>query len=88
MEIAFDSAKNAINLEKHGISLADAAQIEWDSAFVTLDNRRDYGEQREVAIAYLRMRLYVVVYIDRENTRRIISLRKANKREIQHYAKT
>ncbi|MFJ3045582.1 BrnT family toxin [Herbaspirillum chlorophenolicum] len=88
MEITFDSAKNAINFEKHGISLADAVQIDWDTAFVTLDNRRDYGEQREVAIAYLGTRLYVVVYMDRENARRIISLRKANKREIQHYAQT
>lgn len=39
-----------------------------------------------VAIGYIGLRLYVVVYVDRNGTRRIISLRKANSREEKRYA--
>lgn len=38
------------------------------------------------AIAYIEDRLYYVVYVDRDNARRIISLRKANLREVKRYA--
>ncbi len=86
MEILFDPHKDAINKHKHGVSLADAAAIEWESALITLDDRIDYGEQREIAIAYIGLRLHVVVYVQRAFARRIISLRKANKREIDRYA--
>jgi uncharacterized DUF497 family protein len=40
------------------------------------------------AIAYFGERLYYVVYVDREEVRRIISLRKANLREVKRYAET
>ena len=53
---------------------------------IALDHRVDYGEQREIAIAYIGRRLHVVVYVQRSLARRIISLRKANKREIERYA--
>lgn len=50
--------------------------------------RRDYGEHRMVAIGYIGLRLYGVVYVDRDGRRRIISLRKANSREEARYAET
>jgi uncharacterized DUF497 family protein len=86
MDIAFDTNKDAANLEKHGISLAAAAMIEWDEALTWTDDRRNYGEARMCAIAYIGDRLYYVVYVDRLEARRIISLRKANLREIKQYA--
>lgn len=86
MEIAFDPNKNTANLEKHGVSLAAAASIEWDDALAWNDERHDYGEARMCAIAYIEDRLYYVVYVDRDNARRIISLRKANLREVKRYA--
>jgi uncharacterized DUF497 family protein len=46
----------------------------------------DYGEARMCAIAYISLRLYFVVYVDRANVRRVISLRKANLKEVQRYA--
>jgi len=46
MRIAFDPAKDAVNLAKHGLSLALAADLEWDSAMVWVDDRKDYGEAR------------------------------------------
>ncbi|VXC71190.1 BrnT family toxin [Massilia sp. 9I] len=86
MDIQFDTAKDQTNTEKHGVSLAAAAGIEWDDALVWSDERENYGEQRMCAIGYIGLRLFYVVYVDRENVRRIISLRKANNREIKRYA--
>jgi uncharacterized DUF497 family protein len=53
LRIVFDPAKDASNTVKHGISLAQAARIEWDDAVTWLDTRHDYGEARMCAIAYL-----------------------------------
>ena len=56
--------------------------------YETQDTRRDYGEARMIGFAYIGLRLCCVVYADRCEERRIISLRKANKREVTRYAKT
>lgn len=89
MNITFDTAKDAINQQKHGISLADAAYFEWDSSIAMADARRDYGEDRHIAFGYLHDRIYCVVFTDRANDeRRIISLRKANSREIRRHVET
>ena len=50
------------------------------------DTRRDYGEERMIALCAIGQRIYCVVYVDREDVRRIISLRKANYREVMDYA--
>ena len=86
MDILFDPAKDAANLAKHGLSLADAAQLEWDTLWARPDQRRDYGERRTVGFVYLGLRLCCVVYTERGEVRRIISLRKANAREVARYA--
>lgn len=88
MYIRFDSAKDAINLAKHGVSLGLAADMEWDSAVVWPDSRRAYGEPRQCGIGYIRIRLFFVAFVDRADGRRIISLRKANSREVRRYAET
>lgn len=85
MKVICDAAKDAINKEKHGVSLTDAALIDWDSALTWQDTRRDYGETRMIALAPIGERLYCAVYVDREDERRIISLRKANQREFDYY---
>jgi uncharacterized DUF497 family protein len=87
MEITFDLAKDVSNIAKHGISLADAIDMEWDTLYAVPDTRHVYGEDRMVGIAYIGLRLYAVVYVDRNEVRRIISLRKANRREESRYAK-
>ena len=86
VKIAFDPAKCASNITKHGVSLADAADIEWDTLWAKEDERGQYREVRMIGFAYIGLRLYCVVYTDRADTRRIISLRKANRRELKHYA--
>jgi len=82
MQITFDEAsKEALNKSKHGLSLSEAAKLEWDDALIWQDTRRDYGEVRMIALGAIGERLYCVVYVDREDARRIISLRKANNKE-------
>ncbi len=85
MKITFDPAKDATNLIKHGVSLFDAAHIDWDTLWAIADTRQDYGEVRMMGYALIKTRLHNVVFTDRVDERRIISLRKANKREVQNY---
>jgi uncharacterized DUF497 family protein len=49
------------------------------------DDRRDYGEVREIGFTVIGQRLYVVVFVQRGQTMRIVSLRKANSREVKAY---
>jgi len=85
MKVTCDAAKDIKNQEKHSVSLTEAASIDWDVALIWQDTRHDYGENRMVALAPIGERLYCVVYVDREDDRRIISLRKANQREFDYY---
>jgi uncharacterized DUF497 family protein len=87
MDIEFDPAKGEINRLKHGVTLDLAARMEWDTAITWPDTRQDYGEDRQCGIGYIGLRLYFVGFVDRDPKRRIISLRKANKREENRYAK-
>ncbi len=86
MQITFDPTKDAANLAKHGVSLAMASEFEWDTLECKPDTRRDYGELRMIGYAFAGSRLYCVVFADRAGVRRIISLRKANSREVSDYA--
>ena len=85
MEVAFDATKDASNRAKHGVSLAEAGRLDWDRTLVKPDARADYGEPRQIGYGPIGRRLYCVVFVDRGDTRRIISLRKANNREIDRY---
>ena len=85
MRIDFDPAKEASNLEKHGVSLALAVELDWDAALVWIDDRQEYGELRMIALAPKTGILYYVAFVDRGTIRRIISLRRANRREVKHY---
>lgn len=85
VQITFDPDKDRTNQQKHGVSLADAIDIDWDTAIEEQDDREDYGEDRYRAFGAIGDRLYCVVYVDREDGRRIISLRKANAREVKSY---
>ena len=85
MRIEFDPVKDASNQLKHGVSLAMAAELDWDAAWVWLDDRVDYNEMRMIALAPKTDILYYVAFVDRGAVRRIISLRRANRREVKHY---
>jgi len=49
------------------------------------DTRLDYGEPRQIGYGPIGRRLYCVVFVNRGDTLRIVSLRKANNREISRY---
>jgi hypothetical protein len=85
MNIEFDPEKDSINQTKHGISLAMAAFLHWETALIEADNRFDYGELRFIALSPLDSRIYTVVFTYRKPNIRVISLRKSNKKEVQRY---
>jgi uncharacterized DUF497 family protein len=81
----FDPAKDRTNQAKHGVSLA-LAEVLFAGPHRTLtDDRFDYGEVRQIAFGRIQGRLFVCVHADRGAERRVISLRKANSREIRRY---
>ena len=85
MKLSYDPKKDAVNVAKHNVSLGEAVFLDWNNALIWPDQRRDYGENRQVALVPMNQRLYFVAFVDRKTVRRIISLRKANKREFDHY---
>ncbi len=85
MEIEYDPSKDASNLERHGVALDDAAKLLKASPFIVEDRRSDYGEPRFIAYGWINARLHVCVYTLRGTARRIISLRKANRRELHAF---
>jgi len=85
MRIGFDPAKDSANQTKHGLSLAMAGELDWEAALVWIDGRFDYNETRMIALAPKTEILYCVAFVDRGEVRRIISLRRANRREVKHY---
>ena len=89
MVYEFDPAKDAANVAKHqGISLVDAQAFEWGTSVINQDTRHSYPEQRFEAVGYIDQRLFVMVFRNRGSAVRVISLRRANKREETRYAKT
>jgi uncharacterized protein len=85
VRIEFDLAKEAANQAKHGVSLSMAAELDWEAALVWVDERFEYSETRMMALAPKMEILYYVAFVDRGEVRRIISLRRANRREVKHY---
>lgn len=87
MYFEWDDSKNRLNLHKHGIDFAQAVNIFGAPYLLRVDTRDDYGEDRCVATGLLNNRLITVVFVEIEADRlRIISARKANREEREHYA--
>jgi uncharacterized DUF497 family protein len=85
MHIEFDPAKDLANQTKHGVSLSVAGELDWEAALVWMDDRFEYDEMRMIALAPKTEILYYVAFVDRGEARRVISLRRANRREVKHY---
>ena len=81
----WDEGKARSNLERHKVSFPVATEIFDGPRVVSLDARRDYGEDRYESIGLAGGRCLVVVHTPRGNRTRIISTRKANRREQQRY---
>lgn len=85
MDIQYDPNKNKLNTKRHGIDFEQARSFEWDSALVATDDREDYGETRYNALGFLNNHLHVMTFTMRADAVRVISLRKATKKEIKCY---
>ena len=89
MTVEFDPEKDGANLEKHGVSLSFGAEVLADSDRLdVLDVRFDYAEERCICYGAVAGRVWVCVYTYRGERLRIISVRKANDREIRRYRQT
>ena len=88
MEITFDPAKNERNIHERGLSFELAAEFDLESAVTTEDNRQEYGENRFRSLGFIGSELYALVFTVRGEALRIISLRKANRRERVLYERT
>lgn len=87
MKIEFDPVKNMTNIRTRGLSFERAADFDLVGAWVWEDTRKDYGETRYVALGWLEGRLHVLCFTPIDGGLRVISFRKANKREEKLYEK-
>ena len=79
----WDEGKRQSNLYKHGVDFAGIETFDWETALVGRSDR--HGEIRFVAIGYIEDRLHQVVFTERGEATRIISLRRASVRERRSY---
>ena len=86
MRITFDPVKNERNVRLRGLSFEQAADFAFDSALFAVDERKEYHETRFVAMGLLGSRVHVLCFIEMPDGIRVISLRKANSREVNRYA--
>jgi uncharacterized DUF497 family protein len=85
MRIEFDANKNATNIRERGLSFEQVLDFDFETAVYTQDTRRDYGEIRLRALGYLDGRVHALVFTETAVGIRVISFRKANKREVHIY---
>jgi uncharacterized protein len=77
----WDEDKRQTNRAKHGVDFAELEWFEWSTAVVRADVRLDYGEHRWTALGKIAGRIHHLAFTRRNGLVRVISLRKANKRE-------
>ena len=88
MRVTFDPAKNARNVAERGLPFARVADLDWETAVLREDRRKDYGETRVLVAAHLDRRLHMAIITIRGDAVHVISFRKANRKEIVSYEQT
>jgi uncharacterized DUF497 family protein len=81
MRITYDPEKNQRNIQERGLSFDEVENLDWGTALILKDERHDYGEERYRVLGRIGERLYAVVFTPREDEMRVISFRRANRRE-------
>jgi len=84
-EVTYDTAKNARNIELRGLSFDRAVDFDFETAVIWIDARKTYPEVRISALGLLAGRVHSLVFCETDNGIRVISFRKANKREVKRY---
>ncbi|WP_101774947.1 BrnT family toxin [Pasteurella oralis] len=85
MKITYDPNKNQKNIEERGLSFDLVALLDWNTAIIWQDCRFNYPETRYSMLALLDERLHFANFTPIPQGIRVISFRKANKREVKRY---
>jgi uncharacterized protein len=86
MRYEWNEAKNCSKFAKHGLDFADAEQVFAGPCVTFVDRRFDYGEERLITLGMLAGRVVIIAHAPRgDDITRIISMRKANRREQKIY---
>ena len=83
--MSYDPAKRKLNLRKHAIDLAEC-EVVFDEPMLTREDEREtYGEQRLISLGWLKDRVVVLVWTDREDGPHLISCRDGETHEQEAY---
>jgi len=85
MKIEFDPAKSEKNARERGLPFTLVVDFDWGTSVSEEDTRFFYPEQRWITTGFLGDRLHVVCHTPIEGGTRVISFRKANRREVRKY---
>jgi uncharacterized DUF497 family protein len=86
MEFEWDETKNGINKGKHQVGFEVIVDFDWDRASLRIDDRRDYGEERNLAYGPIAVRgLHVIAFTMRGDNYRIISVRPFGRKDYRYY---
>lgn len=83
----WDPDKSESNFQKHGYEFDICKQLFLEDLVDTVDDKRHYGEERRIATGAVATTVLVAVYTWRNQRRRIISVRRANRNERKTYFK-
>ena len=87
LQFEWDDKKAQSNLLKHGISFEEATTAFRDTLSITIDDPlHSHNEDRLILIGLSEdLKTLVVVHVEKRDTIRIVSARKASKKEKQFY---
>lgn len=85
MDISYDPSKRENTLKHRELDFEDAPRLFDGFTLSWQDNRREYGEDREITTGLIGPTVIVMVWTERETSRRIISMRKADRNEREYY---
>jgi uncharacterized DUF497 family protein len=83
--MSYDPAKRRLNLRKHAIDLAECEALFDEPMLTREDDRHAYGEQRLISLGWLKKRVVVLVWTDRDDGPHLISCREAENHEQEAY---
>ena len=85
MVVDFDPDKSARNEAERGLPFYRVEDFDWPNVIIGVDDRKDYGEQRMILLGPLDGRIHIAIVTPRESDIRVISLRRANRKEVRYY---
>ena len=85
MRFTWSERKRAVNVKDHGLDFVDAPRVFEGATYTFEDDRFDYGEQRFETLGLLADVPVSIVHTETQDEIRVISFRKATKREATIY---